>query len=157
MYTRKYGNVHDIWVRTGGKCHLCHEHVDLDTYGLLSAFGSDAASVDHLIPQSHGGGHYYDNLRIAHQGCNSRRGTRDPVEVRRELSGRAWEPLSSDERVAVIIAITAATGVLGAGLGAAIGNPRADPTKRKQAREGAVVGGILLGFVGLFGAIALTQ
>lgn len=37
---------------------------------------ADRASLDHIVPQSHGGSHDPSNLRMAHVGCNARRGDR---------------------------------------------------------------------------------
>lgn len=44
----------------GRKCHLCGR--------------SGADSADHIIPRAAGGGDGLDNLRPAHQTCNSARG-----------------------------------------------------------------------------------
>lgn len=38
--------------------------------------GDDAPSVDHLVPISNGGSDTFDNVRIAHRGCNRDRGNR---------------------------------------------------------------------------------
>lgn len=55
----------DNWV-----CQLCKEPVDRDAHYLTIW----APSLDHIIPQSKGGGHGDDNLRLAHRWCNSVRG-----------------------------------------------------------------------------------
>jgi len=156
MYNRKYGDIREIWSRTGGKCHLCHRPVDLDTYGLIALYGAEAASIDHLTPQSHGGDHHPDNLRIAHHGCNSRRGTRDPIDARESASGRSWEPLSDGERLGVVLASAAACTALGAGVGVALSGPTPDKAGQARAAQGAVVGAVALGLVGLIGSLALT-
>lgn len=156
MHTKKYGNIREIWARTGGKCHLCHRSVDLDTYGLIALYGAEAASIDHLTPQAHGGDHDPDNLRIAHHGCNSRRGTRDPIEARESASGRSWEPLSDGERAGLVLASALACTALGAGFGAALSNPTQDKAGQARAAQGAVVGAVALGLVGLVGSLALT-
>lgn len=108
MHHRRYGDLTRIWDRTAGRCHLCHEDVDLGTYGLVSYFGREAATVDHLVPQSHGGLDNRRNLMPAHHGCNASRGTRPPASARLQLSGRANAPLSTAGR---------ATATVGAGLG----------------------------------------
>lgn len=48
--------------RHGRRCHLCRQD------------GADSA--DHLTPRSKGGADSLDNLRPAHQACNSARGDR---------------------------------------------------------------------------------
>lgn len=50
----------------GTRCHLCRQD------------GADSA--DHVIPRSKGGDDSIDNLRPAHQGCNSARGDMDLAE-----------------------------------------------------------------------------
>jgi len=150
MHRKKYGNIRAIWRRTGGRCHLCHRPVILGTYGKVRIYGADTASVDHLHPQAHGGLHEYDNLRIAHQGCNSRRRTRDAAEARREFSGRSREPFSLSERVAITVLTTAG----GASAGAVAGVGVAD---KKDAVQGASVGAICGGLVGLISGIAGTD
>lgn len=51
-----------VYERDRGICHICRRHVSPKRFAL-----------DHLIPMSHGGGYTYDNLRLAHPRCNSRR------------------------------------------------------------------------------------
>lgn len=151
MHSARYNNLHPIWCATGGKCHLCHKAVNLATYGLVGMFGPETASVDHLIPQAHGGGDERANLRIAHQGCNSRRGTKHPVLARLEASGRSREPLSSGKRAVAMTASTIGFAALGASLGAIAANK--DTASQKQA---ALVGGITFGFLGLLASAAMT-
>jgi|GEM_PF-6355255 len=95
MYSKRYGDLTSIAHRTDCRCHLCHEPVDLSTYGQVSLHGADTASVDHLDPQAFGGTDDPERLRIAHQGCNSHRGTRDYQETRIGLTGGSSEPWSS--------------------------------------------------------------
>lgn len=49
--------------RWGTVCHLCR--------------GEGATTADHLVPRSKGGTDSTDNLRPAHQGCNSARNDTD--------------------------------------------------------------------------------
>jgi hypothetical protein len=142
----RYGDLGKVWARTHGHCHLCHEPVDLGTYGLAAVFGAEAATVDHLVPQSHGGDDHRDNILPAHLGCNASRGTRPVGLTRYRMTGEVEAPLSTDGRIGVGAAMT--------GLGALIGGAltaRPDENGRKQFNTtGAWVGG----GVGLLLAIA---
>lgn len=60
----------------GTRCHLC----GLD--------GADTA--DHLIPRSEGGTDDLENLRPAHQACNSARGARALADLVRPESNEAF-------------------------------------------------------------------
>ena len=64
----------ELYARDRGTCWLCGEPVP--------APGSDcepaaSATIDHVIPASLGGAHAYGNARLAHLGCNARRGAPD--------------------------------------------------------------------------------
>lgn len=53
--------------RDGLQCHIC---------GLICVYDGDGKgdlypSIDHLLPIARGGGHTWDNVRIAHRRCNS--------------------------------------------------------------------------------------
>ena len=64
--------------RDGPNCHLCGLPTE-------SRWGHWAATIDHLIPQSKGGKHTLENLRLAHFLCNVIRGNWDITdEVRAE-------------------------------------------------------------------------
>lgn len=58
--------------RDGWRCHLCGKKVTKATW-----------SMDHLVPLVAGGDHTYDNVALAHQVCNGRRGAgRLPAQLR---------------------------------------------------------------------------
>src|SRR5262245_60830654 len=95
MYSARYGDLTRIAAWTDGDCHLCLEPVDLALYGRTGLYGTETATVDHLKPQSRNGGDGLSNLRIAHGGCNSVRGTRSVLAVRRELAGTSMAPRSA--------------------------------------------------------------
>lgn len=71
-----------LYVRDGWKCQICFEVVDLGDCSFV--VGKDGAkhfaagplypSLDHIVPQSKGGGHESSNLRTAHMKCNRERG-----------------------------------------------------------------------------------
>ena len=60
-----------LYERDGGHCGICHKPV-----------AKEAASIDHVLPVSKGGGHTYANTRIAHLTCNVRRGNRGAAQLR---------------------------------------------------------------------------
>lgn len=58
--------------RDGWICHLCGQPVNPAIRGRVRA----ARSFDHVNPLSKGGAHVATNIRLAHLGCNSRKGNR---------------------------------------------------------------------------------
>jgi 5-methylcytosine-specific restriction endonuclease McrA len=55
----------EIFERDGGVCHLCSKQVI-----------RREATMDHLVPLTKGGSHTRVNVKLAHRGCNSRKGDR---------------------------------------------------------------------------------
>ena len=51
-----------------GRCGICGEEMPLEQ-----------STFDHIIPASCGGGNSIDNLRLAHKGCNFKRGCGEEV------------------------------------------------------------------------------
>ncbi len=72
---RKLRSREVIFDRDGYVCWLCHTLTQPASYYLHPLH----PTVDHVIPQAHGGDHSPSNLRTAHRICNSRR--QDRVEV----------------------------------------------------------------------------
>jgi hypothetical protein len=56
-----------IFRRDRGRCGLCGERVLLQ----FKPPDSRAATIDHIVPIKWGGQHNYDNVQLAHYGCNS--------------------------------------------------------------------------------------
>lgn len=112
--SHRYGSIEVIADRTRGLCHICHQEVDLSTYGRTRLYGAEAATVDHLVPQSHGGDDDLDNLMIAHHGCNASRGTRDPEEARLARAGTPHPPRSADGQALAVLGGSALGGTVGA-------------------------------------------
>jgi 5-methylcytosine-specific restriction endonuclease McrA len=54
--------------RDGWACHLCGEPID------PRAKGKRKATLDHVLPRSHGGTGALSNLKLAHESCNQARG-----------------------------------------------------------------------------------
>lgn len=65
-----------IYERDGWTCQLCREPVDPELM-IINPCDDWAPSLDHVIPQSKGGSHDADNLRLAHRWCNAVRGAED--------------------------------------------------------------------------------
>lgn len=59
----------EVFERDNWMCGICGERVDknLKFPNVLSA------SLDHIVPLNKGGTHTYDNVQLAHFGCNSRK------------------------------------------------------------------------------------
>lgn len=56
----------DLW-----RCHICGDAVTV-----RQGRSRSAASIDHVIPVTRGGEHVWSNVRLAHIGCNARKGNR---------------------------------------------------------------------------------
>jgi hypothetical protein len=70
--------VHALWQRDKGKCHICRKKVDLSIKGRTSL----APSVDHLLALSKGGAHTWENVALAHFGCNARKCAKGGTQLR---------------------------------------------------------------------------
>lgn len=55
----------EIYERDGRTCSLCRKPVD-----------RQQATMDHIIPVTKGGPHTRANVKLAHRGCNTRKGNR---------------------------------------------------------------------------------
>lgn len=56
----------DLFVRDGGKCQICGEHVRRE----ISHPHPRSPSIDHIVPVSAGGSDGFANLQLAHLRCN---------------------------------------------------------------------------------------
>jgi 5-methylcytosine-specific restriction endonuclease McrA len=61
--------------RDGYTCHLCGQPVDMAERHPLPM----APTLDHVLPASKGGKFEWDNLKLAHNLCNNRRGDRAEI------------------------------------------------------------------------------
>ena len=62
-----------LYLRDKGVCWLCRTSCDWNDYKITEkAFvaGENYPSIDHVVPLSKGGSHTWDNVRLAHRGCN---------------------------------------------------------------------------------------
>lgn len=81
-----YARIHwrDIYRMTGSMtCALCGQECDVNDYTTLDdgtiVCGENYPSVDHIIPAARGGTDTWDNVQIAHRGCNSKKWAHSPV------------------------------------------------------------------------------
>ena len=61
-----------VFEAEGWKCHICGRPVKRG----VNPRDPLAASIDHIVPISKGGTHEPSNVRLAHMGCNGKRGAR---------------------------------------------------------------------------------
>lgn len=72
--TRRSGRaftLREVAIRDGWRCHICGRKVR-----------RDEASIDHLVPLSHGGEHSLLNVALAHVRCNGIRSDRGQAQLR---------------------------------------------------------------------------
>lgn len=81
---RAGGKPHDLGItaraiarREGDSCYLCFTPVD---WG-VSPYHPLSPTIDHKVPLSMGGTHTWDNVKLAHRGCNSAKGTKIFIEA----------------------------------------------------------------------------
>jgi len=67
-----------VWAAARGRCALCG--FDVPAPGAEVADPREVATLDHVAPVSRGGSHTLGNVRLAHFGCNARRGAPDVAE-----------------------------------------------------------------------------
>lgn len=70
--------------RDRNTCHICGGKCDMkDGETVDGAFiaGDSYPSIDHLIPVAHGGVHTWDNVKLAHRICNTKKSARRVFET----------------------------------------------------------------------------
>lgn len=72
----------DLIKRDARKCHICGKVVDkrrkMGRKGTPRGDMRRYPTIDHIIPISRGGAHTWDNVKLAHWSCNSKRGASQP-------------------------------------------------------------------------------
>lgn len=88
---RRFGKHHShitwqkIWERDNHTCWLCGKECNPNDYEIkigkdgkpVTVVGGTFPSVDHIVPVFNGGQDTFDNVRLAHQSCNTKRGVSD--------------------------------------------------------------------------------
>ena len=95
MKHKRYGDLSLIAKKTDGNCHICHKPAPIKRFGSPSRLGRSATTIDHIQCQVHGGTDAFENLMLAHAGCNSSRGTRSVEIARMQWAGTTRKPWST--------------------------------------------------------------
>lgn len=74
-------SLEEVFRRDKGVCYICGSECNWNDYewrnGIKIA-GNDYPSMDHVIPLAKGGKHSWDNIRLAHRICNSKKSDNIP-------------------------------------------------------------------------------
>ena len=81
-------NRRNLFARDGNRCQYCGDR-----------FPMSELSIDHVLPQSRGGEHTWQNLVCSCVACNSRKGTRTPVQAGMKLVREPRQPRKSPDRL----------------------------------------------------------
>ncbi len=77
-------NIESLFDRDKGVCHICGEYCNWYDYtfrGNNKICGNYYPSIDHVIPLSKGGKHSWENVRLAHRICNTKKGSKVPLMI----------------------------------------------------------------------------
>ena len=80
-------NRRNLYARDGTKCQYCGKR-----------FPTSELSIDHVVPQSRGGGNSWENLVCACVRCNARKGSRTPREAGMKLVRSPRQPRTCPDR-----------------------------------------------------------
>src|SRR6267378_2311380 len=92
---REEAQLHAIYDRTEGQCHICRKRVSFRNYGLFGKRG--AWEIEHSVAQARGGTDHGNNLFAAHISCNRSKGDCSSRSARR-VHGYQCAPYSSRTR-----------------------------------------------------------
>ena len=74
----------ELAARHGWQCHICGDPIPRMLRGTGYTIESPDPrfpDIEHVIPLSRGGLHFYGNLRLAHRSCNQRKGHSDNAPI----------------------------------------------------------------------------
>lgn len=111
-------DLHHIYSRTSGYCHLCGKKLAFKNYGQGGARG--AWEVEHSNARANGGTNRKNNLYAACIACNRSKGTSTTRSVRAK-NGKTRAPLSYENRKVAKAENAFIGGVLGATVGYVFG------------------------------------
>ena len=73
--TRMLEKVTKLFLMQGGKCYLCGNEMKLPRdFSERKVRDPLEATIDHIVPRSHGGTYRKENIKAAHRECNRRKG-----------------------------------------------------------------------------------
>jgi len=81
-------NRRNLFARDGNRCQYCGKR-----------FPISELSIDHVLPQSRGGEHTWQNLVCSCVACNSRKGSRTPLQAGMRLVREPRRPRKSPDRL----------------------------------------------------------
>lgn len=70
-----------LYIRDNGICYLCGKRCNYNDFKVVDnvfRVGKTYPSIEHIIPISKGGTHSWDNIRLAHVSCNSKKKDKCP-------------------------------------------------------------------------------
>lgn len=73
---RKLFPLDEVYQRDNGICYLCGQPCDWNDFVLKDGviiYGNKYPSRDHVIPKSAGGRNDWENIKLAHRGCNAKK------------------------------------------------------------------------------------
>lgn len=79
IQTRDHDNditLEKLFVRDNGVCYICGGMCNWASVDQEGNAQEEYPSIDHVVPLSKGGKHKWDNVKLAHRGCNTRKGAR---------------------------------------------------------------------------------
>ena len=82
MRTRRHDNditLEMLFKKDNGVCYLCGDVCDWSAVDAEGNALNEYPSIDHVRPISKGGTHTWDNVKLAHRGCNTAK--RDHIYV----------------------------------------------------------------------------
>jgi len=124
--------LNDIFDRTDGRCHLCHNKLTFNSYGQLSLRG--AWEIEHSNPRARGGTNRLNNLYAACIVCNRSKGA-GSTKTARARNEKTKAPMSASKRENAKQKNTAIGAIIGGALGSLAG--------KKEAVTGAIIGAFI--------------
>ena len=112
--------LNDIFDKTDGHCHICHEKLSFGSYGNVAA--RRGWEVEHSVPRANGGTDHLNNLFPAHVSCN-RRKRHGSTRSARALHGFTRAPYSKAKKDIIQDKNTLGGCTLGGFVGGAVGGP----------------------------------
>lgn len=92
-------SVQALYKKENGICYLCGQPVDMNDYKMIrgnKVCGGRYPSIEHVIPLSKGGEHSWENVRLAHRACNTKKGAKVDGQEKVESQDKESHGRSTD-------------------------------------------------------------